>query len=64
MVKGHKTGKVGTHQCCHGGTWYVMLEEGEMRKKLGNCHLYTRLPYMWYLITESNWIDLNFEFYH
>lgn len=34
MAKGHKTGKVGTHQCCHGGTWYVMLEEEEMRKTL------------------------------
>lgn len=34
MKKGHKTGKVGTHQCCHGGTWYVMLEEEEMEKKL------------------------------
>lgn len=33
-VRGHKTGKVGTHQCCYGGTWYVMLEEEEMKRKL------------------------------
>ncbi|KAK3595964.1 hypothetical protein CHS0354_032478 [Potamilus streckersoni] len=32
--RGHKTGKVATHQCCYGGTWYVMLEEDEMEKKL------------------------------
>lgn len=32
--QGHKTGKVATHQCCYGGTWYVMLEEDEMEKKL------------------------------
>lgn len=32
--RGHSTGKIATHQCCHGGTWYVMLEEEEMRKKL------------------------------
>ncbi|WAR18383.1 hypothetical protein MAR_000221 [Mya arenaria] len=34
MNKGHRSGKVGTHQCCHGGTWYVMLEEQEMKDKL------------------------------
>ena len=34
MHRGHKTGKVATHQCCHGGTWYVMLEDEEMEKKL------------------------------
>ncbi|OWF37081.1 uncharacterized protein LOC110440563 [Mizuhopecten yessoensis] len=34
MHGGHKTGKVATHQCCHGGTWYVMLEEDEMEKTL------------------------------
>ncbi|XP_069117184.1 phytanoyl-CoA dioxygenase domain-containing protein 1 homolog isoform X1 [Argopecten irradians] len=32
--RGHKTGKVATHQCCYGGTWYVMLEEDEMAKSL------------------------------
>ena len=35
MHRGHKTGKVATHQCCHGGTWYVMLEDEEMEKTLG-----------------------------
>jgi len=35
MNRGHRSGKVGTHQCCHGGTWYVMLEEDEMKTKLG-----------------------------
>ncbi|XP_060071937.1 uncharacterized protein LOC132551810 [Ylistrum balloti] len=35
MQGGHKSGKVATHQCCHGGTWYVMLEEDEMEKTLG-----------------------------
>ncbi|XP_034325415.2 phytanoyl-CoA dioxygenase domain-containing protein 1 [Magallana gigas] len=33
--RGHKTGKVATHQCCYGNTWYVMLEEKEMAKSLG-----------------------------
>ncbi|XP_071162484.1 1-deoxypentalenic acid 11-beta-hydroxylase-like [Mytilus edulis] len=32
--RGHKTGKIADHQCCHGGTWYVMLEEEEMKRKL------------------------------
>lgn len=35
MRGGHCSGKVATHQCCHGGTWYTMLEEDEMRKSLG-----------------------------
>ncbi|ESO90036.1 hypothetical protein LOTGIDRAFT_164337 [Lottia gigantea] len=34
VEKGHKTGKVADHQCCYGGTWYVMLFEDEMEKKL------------------------------
>lgn len=33
--KGHRTGRVATHQCCWGNTWYVMLEEEEMKKTLG-----------------------------
>lgn len=49
MNKGHKTGKVATHQCCHGGTWYVMLEEEEMKKKLDidveNDRVLCRVPY-------------------
>ncbi len=32
---GHRSGRVATHQCCHGGTWYVMLEEEEIEKSLG-----------------------------
>ncbi|KAK3093268.1 hypothetical protein FSP39_013470 [Pinctada imbricata] len=32
--KGHKTGKTARHQCCYGGTWYVMLEEEEMAETL------------------------------
>ncbi len=32
---GHRSGKVAKHQCCHGGTWYVILEEEEMEKSLG-----------------------------
>ena len=28
-------GKVATHQCCHGGTWYTMLEPEEMERSLG-----------------------------
>ncbi len=35
MEKGHRTGKVAEHKCCHGGTWYVMLEEEEMQNTLG-----------------------------
>ncbi|XP_046567729.1 probable alpha-ketoglutarate-dependent hypophosphite dioxygenase isoform X2 [Haliotis rubra] len=34
-VGGHRSGKIATHQCCYGGTWYVMLEEEEMVKSLG-----------------------------
>ncbi|ESO90037.1 hypothetical protein LOTGIDRAFT_233877 [Lottia gigantea] len=34
VEKGHKTGKVADHQCCYGGTWYVMLFEDEMENKL------------------------------
>ncbi|KAK7484969.1 hypothetical protein BaRGS_00023747 [Batillaria attramentaria] len=33
-ARGHQKGKVATHQCCWGGTWYVMLEEEEMAKTL------------------------------
>ncbi|KAJ8308228.1 hypothetical protein KUTeg_013102 [Tegillarca granosa] len=33
-VGGHKKGQVAVHQCCYGGTWYVMLEEDEMAKRL------------------------------
>ena len=33
--RGHAPGKVCTHQCCAGGTWYVILEEDEMEKTLG-----------------------------
>ena len=36
MIKeGHRTGKIPTHQCCYGNTWYVMLEEEEMERTLG-----------------------------
>ncbi len=36
MVKGgHRTGRIATHQCCHAGTWYVMLDEEEMERTLG-----------------------------
>ncbi|PVD25798.1 hypothetical protein C0Q70_13458 [Pomacea canaliculata] len=33
-ARGHLKGKVATHQCCWGGTWYVMLEEQEMEDTL------------------------------
>lgn len=32
---GHRLGKVATHQCCSGGTWYTILEEDEMNRTLG-----------------------------
>ena len=36
MVKNaHRLGKMARHQCCYGGTWYIMLEEEEMQKTLG-----------------------------
>ncbi|KAK3092805.1 hypothetical protein FSP39_007424 [Pinctada imbricata] len=35
IPKGHLSGKVGVHQCCAGDTWYIMMEDGEMRKRLG-----------------------------
>jgi hypothetical protein len=31
---GHKTGRVATHTCCAGDTWYIMLGDDEMRKTL------------------------------
>jgi hypothetical protein len=34
IKSGHKTGKVADHQCCHGGTWYVMMVEDDIKKKL------------------------------
>jgi len=35
VAKGHQTGKVATHTCCWGDTWYIMLGEDEMEKTLG-----------------------------
>ncbi|XP_052270079.1 uncharacterized protein LOC127871318 isoform X2 [Dreissena polymorpha] len=35
MDKGHRTGKVATHQCCYGDTFYTILEEAEMERTLG-----------------------------
>ncbi|XP_053403695.1 uncharacterized protein LOC123537801 [Mercenaria mercenaria] len=32
--KGHRSGRVATHQCCWGDTFYTMLEEDEMQKTL------------------------------
>jgi ectoine hydroxylase-related dioxygenase (phytanoyl-CoA dioxygenase family) len=35
MVRyGHKTGRIATHTCCAGNTWYVELSEDEMRNTL------------------------------
>ena len=50
MEKGHRTGRVAEHQCCHGGTWYVMLEEEEMQKTLGKCEP-ARLGFRQQLVT-------------
>lgn len=33
--KGHRSGHVALHKCCWGGTWYVELDEEEMKSKLG-----------------------------
>ena len=38
--RGHRTGKIALHKCCWGGTWYVEMDEGDMKSKLG---LYIRL---------------------
>ncbi|ELU10156.1 hypothetical protein CAPTEDRAFT_219502 [Capitella teleta] len=36
MMRGsHRMGKVVRHTCCHDDTWFVTLEEEEMRKNLG-----------------------------
>ena len=40
VEKGHRTGRVATHQCCWGGTWYVTIEDQEMKDKLG---MYTKI---------------------
>ncbi|XP_060065780.1 uncharacterized protein LOC132546102 [Ylistrum balloti] len=34
VKNGHRKGKVASHTCCRGPTWYVMLEEEEMEKSL------------------------------
>ncbi|XP_013416110.1 uncharacterized protein LOC106177775 [Lingula anatina] len=34
VKNGHKKGKVATHTCCAGPTWYVMLDEEVMEKSL------------------------------
>ena len=41
IPKGHLSGKVAVHQCCAGDTWYIMLEDEEMKKRLSKlfiCH--------------------------
>ena len=36
MIRGgHRTGRVADHTCCYGDTWYIMLNEEEMKKTLG-----------------------------
>ena len=36
MVRGsHSKGRVAKHSCCAGPTWYVMLDEEEIEKDLG-----------------------------
>ncbi|XP_013416111.1 uncharacterized protein LOC106177776 [Lingula anatina] len=35
VKKAHRSGRLATHTCCAGPTWYVMLEEEEMVKTLG-----------------------------
>jgi hypothetical protein len=34
VQNGHKTGRIATHTCCWGNTWYIMLDEEEMKKTL------------------------------
>lgn len=41
IPKGHLSGKVAVHQCCAGDTWYIMLEEEEMKKRLGETYFCT-----------------------
>ena len=38
-ARGHRSGKIATHQCCYGNTWYVILEDEEMEKTLGLYHI-------------------------
>jgi len=36
MVKGgHRLGKIASHQCCYGDTWYITLEKEEIERTLG-----------------------------
>lgn len=53
--KGHRTGRVATHQCCWGNTWYVMLEEEEMKKTLG---IYLLNTFDWYSFIQEVSHDL------
>lgn len=33
--RGQKTGRTADHTCCWQGTWYIMLDESEMKNTLG-----------------------------
>lgn len=35
--RSHATARVAKHSCCAGPTWYVMLEEEDIEKDLGEC---------------------------
>ncbi len=35
VKRGHRKGQCGEHTCCHADTWYIVLEEDEMEKSLG-----------------------------
>jgi len=41
IPKGHRSGRIGMHQCCAGGTWYIMIEEEEMNRSLGKAEIFT-----------------------
>ena len=49
---GHRDGKVAEHKCCYGGTWYIMLEEEEMKKTLGELTITVGFTLILHLIVE------------
>lgn len=54
MKGGHRTGRMADHTCCHGDTWYTILEEDEMKKTLGSSRTGNVISLEMMLITSSS----------
>lgn len=58
IPKGHLSGKVAVHQCCAGDTWYIMLEEEEMKKRLGETSVLF-VSIFWQTYSIESWLLWN-----